>query len=48
VPKEVREKLQANSPQATMLQYQWKIREAFNPNDLGDAHYMTLEPKAKA
>jgi len=24
-----------------------KIREAFNPNDLGDAYYLTLEYKDK-
>jgi len=45
VPKEEREKKLINSPQALTLRYQHKIREAFNPNDLGDAHYMTLEAK---
>jgi hypothetical protein len=45
-PKEKREQILSQSPQAFVLRYQRKIREAFNPNDLGDAHYMTLdEPK---
>jgi hypothetical protein len=25
--------------------YQWKIREALNPNHLGDTYYVTLQPK---
>jgi glycolate oxidase len=43
VPKERREIAYAASPSATALRYQQKIREAFNPNDLGDAYYVTLE-----
>ncbi len=42
VPKERREIAYAASPQALVLRYQHKIREAFNPNDLGDAYYVTL------
>jgi glycolate oxidase len=42
-PKQQREQILAKSPQAHVLRYQNKIKEAFNPNDLGDAHYMTLE-----
>ena len=44
VPKERREIANAVSPIAHALRYQQKIREAFNPNDLGDAYYVTLEP----
>jgi glycolate oxidase len=43
VPKERREVAYAASPQAHVFRYQQKIREAFNPNDLGDAYYATLE-----
>ena len=45
VRKDIRESQMANSPHAAALRYQQKIREIFNPNDLGDAHYMTLEKK---
>ena len=31
--------------QPLAYQYQWKIREALDPKRLGDAYYMTLEPK---
>jgi hypothetical protein len=44
-PKEQREKIYAASPTAFVFRYQQKFKEAFNPNDLGDAHYMTLEAK---
>jgi hypothetical protein len=44
-PKEKREDIFAQSPTAYVMRYQQKIKEAFNPNDLGDAHYMTLEMK---
>jgi hypothetical protein len=30
-------------PQPAIFRYQHKVREAFNPNDLGDAYYETLE-----
>jgi hypothetical protein len=43
VPKDRREIACAASPSAHALRYQQKIREAFNPNDLGDAYYVTLE-----
>lgn len=43
-PKEKREQILAASPTAFVLRYQQKIREIFNPNDLGDAHYITLSP----
>jgi hypothetical protein len=42
VPKEVREPVYATSSQAHVFRYQQKIREAFNPNDLGDSYYVTL------
>ena len=42
--KEEHEKmLSAGNP--APFNYQWKIREVFNPNDLGDQYYMTVEPK---
>ena len=44
-PKEKREEILAKSPTAHVLRYQQKIREAFNPNDLGEAHDMTVELK---
>ena len=31
--------------QPHVFEYQWKIREVLDPNKLGDAYYMTLEPK---
>ena len=42
VPRERREAVYAASPHAQALRYQRKIREAFNPNDLGDSYYVTL------
>jgi hypothetical protein len=33
------------SAQPLAFEYQWKIREFLNPKHLGDAYYMTLEPK---
>jgi hypothetical protein len=34
----------AGSPQPLGMAYQWKIREAFNPNRLMDAYWRTLDP----
>jgi hypothetical protein len=45
--KEVRERMFSASPMSSVYRYQQKIKEAFNPNDLGDAYYMTLEEPAK-
>ncbi len=42
-PKEIRERMLSASAQPSIFHYQWKIKEAFNPNDLGDAYYQTLE-----
>jgi hypothetical protein len=35
-----------NRPQPAPFIFQWKIREAFNPNHLGSSYYSTLNPKA--
>jgi len=42
-PREVREKMMAASKQPSTFRYQRKIREAFDPNVLGDAYYQTLD-----
>jgi glycolate oxidase len=42
-PKEARDKIHLGSPQPNVFRYQHKVREALNPNDLGDAYYETLE-----
>ena len=42
VSREQRETAYTASPQAHVFRYQQKIREAFNPNDLGDAYYVAL------
>jgi glycolate oxidase len=42
-PKERRDQMHRAAPQPSVFRYQHKIREAFNPNDLGDAYYETLE-----
>ncbi len=43
IPGEIREEALADSPQSHVFRYQHKIRKALNPNDLGDAYYVTLE-----
>lgn len=43
--KEQQEKGLSTSIQPLVFEYQWKIREFLNPNHLGDAYYLTLEPK---
>jgi len=43
--KEEQERMLSASSQPLVYEYQWKIREVLNPNHLGDAYYMTLEPK---
>jgi glycolate oxidase len=45
IPKEEHERMLSGGEQTAVFNYQWKIREAFNPNDLGDQYYMTVEPK---
>ena len=42
-PKEERKRILSASRQPTVFYYQRKIKEAFNPNNLGDAYYVTLE-----
>jgi hypothetical protein len=42
-PKEIRDKIHLSHPQPSIFRYQHRIRETFNPNDLGDAYYETLE-----
>lgn len=42
---EEQEKKLSASIQPLVYEYQWKIREFLNPNHLGDAYYVTLEPK---
>jgi hypothetical protein len=43
--KEEQEKKAAASANPLAYKYQWKIREFLDPNHLGDAYYVTLEPK---
>ncbi len=42
-PKEERDRIHRGAPQPSVFRYQYKVREAFNPNDLGDAYYETLD-----
>jgi hypothetical protein len=44
-PKEKRDQAYSHAPISVAFRYQQKIKEVFNPNDLGDAHYMTLDSK---
>lgn len=43
-PQEVHNEMFKNMPQPWVNGYQWKVREAFNPNHLGDSYYRTLDP----
>jgi hypothetical protein len=42
-PKVERDQIHSSAPQPSVFRYQHKIRQAFNPNDLGDAYYETLD-----
>jgi glycolate oxidase len=42
-PEEVRERMLLASPQPSVFYYQQKIKEVLDPNDLGDAYYLTLK-----
>jgi glycolate oxidase len=42
-PKAERDKMHLAAPQPSVFRYQRKIKEAFNPNDLGDDYFETLE-----
>jgi glycolate oxidase len=41
--KEERDRMHLSAPQPNVFRYQHKVREALNPNDLGDAYFETLE-----
>jgi hypothetical protein len=41
-PKEIRNKLLSGG-QSSVFRYQRRIKETFDPNDLGDTYYRTLE-----
>jgi len=41
--KEIRDRILEASAQPEAFRYQRKIKETFNPNDLGDAYYRTLD-----
>jgi hypothetical protein len=43
--KEEQEEWLAGMRQPSVYEYQWRIREVLDPDHLGDAYYMTLEPK---
>jgi hypothetical protein len=43
--KEDQEARLSRMSQPLVYEYQWKFREVLDPNYLGDAYYMTLEPK---
>jgi hypothetical protein len=45
--REVRNKALAANRQAIAFRYSQKIKEAFNPNDLGDAYYLALDDQKK-
>jgi glycolate oxidase len=38
-----RDRIHLSAPQPSVFRYQHKIRQALNPNDLGDTYYETLE-----
>ncbi|MGD8455187.1 MAG: FAD-binding oxidoreductase [Anaerolineales bacterium] len=42
-PKEERDEIHRSAPQPNVFRYQHKVREALNPNDLGDAYFETLD-----
>jgi glycolate oxidase len=42
--KEQQEAILSRSPNPLLWNYQWKVREALDPNHLGDSYYRTLEP----
>jgi glycolate oxidase len=41
--KEERDRIHLDAPQPNLFRYQHKVREALNPNDLGDAYFETLD-----
>jgi hypothetical protein len=42
-PKDERDKMHLAAPQPNAFRYQYKVREALNPNHLGDEYFETLE-----
>jgi len=42
-PKEERDKMHLANPQPNIFRYQHKVREALNPNNLGDEYFETLD-----
>ena len=42
-PKEERDRMHLAAPQPNAFRYQYKVREALNPNHLGDEYFETLE-----
>jgi len=42
-PKEERDKMHLGAPQPNVFRYQYRVREALNPNNLGDEYFETLE-----
>jgi glycolate oxidase len=42
-PKEERNKMHLAAPQPNVFRYQYKVRAALNPNNLGDEYFETLE-----
>ena len=45
VPKRARDKMHRASAQPSMFNYQWQVKQALDPNDLGDEYYETLDGK---
>jgi glycolate oxidase len=46
-PKEERKRIFFSSPQPSAFHYQWKVKQAFDPNNLGDEYYQTLDSLKK-
>jgi hypothetical protein len=46
-PKEIRDKLLLSAAQPSAFRYQRRIKEIFDPNDLGDTYYRTLDEPGK-
>ncbi len=42
-PKEERDRIHLSAPQPSVFRYQHKVREALNPNELGDEYFETLD-----
>jgi glycolate oxidase len=43
VPKEERDRMHLAEKQPAMFNYQWQIKQALDPNNLGDEYYATLD-----